>query len=183
MNIGWLIEIFVEAGVRPETAERAAKETLTRILRRQRSVAELLLFRQDRPFSLHLVRDPLISLARILGVGDERLPFVDDDDRLSVASLGEVLADVGMDPVVGIAYAKVIQAAYEPEDLYQPLWEMLGREGRVQLRDLARMDLQSIRTSWPEFKTDPSEGDLAKGRARGEVIRAQRVGKKSKPQP
>lgn len=149
MDKRWLVELFEEVGLEPEQAERAADVTLERLLHRQRPPRA----GQKRASLLsHLVRDPLVSVNRIVGRGDEGLPFVDPDTgKLSAAAFGDVLGDSGLDPVVSMAFAKVVVEAYEPKELYQPVWEGLGHEGDVDLEALRREDWTPIRRLFPEL--------------------------------
>lgn len=149
MDRSWLVRIFREVGLEPPDAEAAAEATLKRMLRRER-----LLTGAERKGSLlqHLVRDPLVSLNRIVGKGDEGLPLVDAEmGGLNVAAVSDTLGQSGLDPVVAMAFAKVVVEAYTPEDLYQPVWEGLGHEGDVDLEVLRREDWTPLRKVFPEL--------------------------------
>lgn len=150
MDKQWLTKMFEEAGLEPDQAEKAAEQTTLRLLKRERPT------RVDEPKrrSLldNLVRDPLVSLNRIVGRGDAGLPFVDEDlTKLSAAAFSDVFAEAGMDPVVGMAFAKVVEEAFTPQDLYQPVWEGLGHEGEVDLDRLRREDWSELRAQFPEL--------------------------------
>lgn len=150
MDARWLVELFKEAGLEPDQAEQAADVTLKRLLHRQWPRR---LGGKRRSLLSHMVRDPLISVNRIVGKGDEGLPFVDPDSgRLSTAAFGDVLAETGMDPVVSMAFAKVVAEAYEPPDLYQPVWESLGKDGAVDLEALRREDWTPLRRAFPDME-------------------------------
>lgn len=93
-----------------------------------------------------MVRDPLVSVNRIIGKGDEGLPLVDPDTgRLSTAAFTDVLAAADVDPVVSMAYAKVVVEAFEPHHIYQPVWQALGHPGEVDLEVLRREDWTPLR--------------------------------------
>ena len=145
----WLVDLFVEVGLEPDQAERAAEVTLKRLLRRQRPRAGA-----PRAGSLlqHLVRDPLVSVNRIIGRGDEGLPFIDPESgTLSTAAFSDVMSESGMDPVVSMAFAKVVTEAYEPTEVYQPVWTALGHAGDVDLEVLRREDWTPLRDAFPEL--------------------------------
>ena len=145
----WLVELFQEVGLEPDQAERAAAVTLERLLQRQRPPRG-----GPKRTSLlqHMVRDPLVSVNRIIGKGDEGLPFVDPDTgTLSTAAFSDVLGESGLDPVVSMAFAKVVVEAFEPKELYQPVWEGLGKEGDVDLDGLRKADWTPLRRAFPEL--------------------------------
>ncbi|MCA9554503.1 MAG: hypothetical protein KC933_30995 [Myxococcales bacterium] len=151
MDTRWLVELFQEVGLEPDQAEQAADITVRRLLRRQRPP------RKGRSSNLiqHMVRDPLVSVNRIIGKGDEGLPFVDPDTQtLSVAAFSDVLGDAGLDPVVSMAFAKVVVEAYEPKDLYAPVWKALGNEGELDLETLRRADWTPLRQLFPDLAAD-----------------------------
>jgi hypothetical protein len=140
----FLVKLYEDVGLPADQAERVAMETLARILRRERPRGS----EGGRKRSLvdFLVRDPLVSMNRIIGKGDVGLPFYDDELRkLSVVAFSNVMSDVGIDPVVALAYAKVVVEAFEPGDLYGPVWAGLGREGPLDLDELRRMDWSPLR--------------------------------------
>jgi hypothetical protein len=144
----WLVRLYEDAGLPPEQAARAAEETHGRLLRRERHQRSEGV--QKRSLVEFLVRDPLVSMNRIIGRGDVGLPFYDDQTkRLSLVAFGNVMSDVGIDPVVAMAYAKVVVEAFEPRDLYQPVWAALGRAGVVELEELRRMDWSPLRQDAP----------------------------------
>ena len=102
---------------------------------------------QPAPIVRSLVRDPLQSVARILGRGDVGLPYHDAEiNQLSVASITETLEGIGMEPVVAVAYARVFVEICDPPTFFAPLWEALGGEGPVNLEELARMDWSPLRS-------------------------------------
>src|SRR6185503_4809555 len=47
-------------------------------------------------------------------------------------------------------YAKVVIEAFEPRDLYGPVWKALGKAGPVDLDELRRMDWSPLRAGLPE---------------------------------
>jgi hypothetical protein len=140
----FLVKIYEEVGLPTEQAERVAEETRLRMLRRERPRGSE--GGAKRSLVDFLVRDPLVSMNRIIGRGDVGLPFYDDEmGQLSVVAFSSVMSDVGIDPVVALAYAKVVVEAFMPSDLYQPVWVALGREGAVDLDELRRMDWSPLR--------------------------------------
>ncbi len=155
MDKQWLTNMFTEAGLEPDQAQKAADETTLRLLQRERPTR---VERRHRSILDNLVRDPLISLNRIVGRGDTGLPFVDDAlGKLSAAAFSDVLSESGLDPVVSMAFAKVIEEAYTPHDLYQPVWDALGHEGAVDLETLRREDWTPLRAQFPELMSLPLE--------------------------
>ncbi len=150
----WLVKLFEEAGLKPEDANRAAELTLGRLLRRQRPKGA-----GKKSSLLHyMVRDPLVSVNRIIGKGDEGLPLIDPDTgHLSTAAFTDVLAAADVDPVVSMAYAKVVVEAFEPKDLYQPVWQALGHEGEVDLEALRREDWTPLRRAAEESGALPAD--------------------------
>ncbi len=150
MDKSWLVSMYVECGLEQKEAGPAAEATLKRLLRRERPGGPET---TKRPLIDALVRDPLVSMNRIVGRGDDGLPFVDAPTQtLSVSAFGHVFGESGLDPVVAMAYAKVVAEAYEPKDLYQPIWEGLGRGGDVDLETLRRLDWTPLREKFPELK-------------------------------
>lgn len=165
MDTRWLVELFQEVGLEPDQAERAADVTVRRLLRRQRPP------RQGKAGNIiqHLVRDPLISVNRIVGKGDEGLPFVDPDTQtLSTAAFSDVLSEAGLDPVVAMAFAKVVVEAYAATDLYAPIWTALGNPGAPDLEALRRADWTPLRALFPDLAADqqPTRQVAVKPRAR-----------------
>jgi hypothetical protein len=141
--------MFLEAGLEAEQAQKASDQTTLRLLKRERPTR---VERRQRSILDNLVRDPLVSLNRIIGRGDAGLPFVDDaTGRLSAAAFSDVMTESGMDPVVSMAFAKVIEEAFTPRDLYQQVWEALGHSGDVDLEQLRREDWSSLRAQFPEL--------------------------------
>lgn len=148
MDKTWLIRLYQDVGLTAEQADKAAEETRVRLLRRERPKRA----EGQKPKSLvaNLVRDPLVSLNRIIGRGDSGLPFYDEETRqLSLISFSNLLSEIGLDPVVALAYAKVVIEANDPRDLYRPVWHALGREGEVDLAELQMMDWSPLRTDLP----------------------------------
>ncbi|MEM7677734.1 MAG: hypothetical protein AAF449_17190, partial [Myxococcota bacterium] len=147
----WLITMFKECGLEGEEVNPAVVATLKRLLRRERPEGSS---GPNRPLIEALVRDPIVSLNRIIGRGDAGLPFVDDESgRLNASAIGHVLGESGLDPAVAMSTAKVIAEAYEPKDLYQPVWEGLGNKGSVDLDALRKQDWSPLRAHFPEFKS------------------------------
>jgi len=146
----WLRKMFLEAGLEAEQAQKASDQTTLRLLKRERPTRAL--EPKRRSILDNLVRDPLVSLNRIIGRGDAGLPFVDDTtQRLSSAAFSDVLTESGLDPVVSMAFAKVVEEAFTPQDLYQPIWEALGHSGPVDLDTLRREDWTPLRGEFPEL--------------------------------
>jgi hypothetical protein len=145
----WLIDIFQECGLESAQAEQAAKTCLLRLLMRERPSGVGV---ERKSLVEHLIRDPLISMNRILGRGDGGLPLVEDETgALSVASIANILSDSGLDPVVSMAFAKVAAEAYSPDDFYQPLWKGLGHEGDVDYETLRREDWTPLRAQFADI--------------------------------
>ena len=154
MDKSWLESMYLECGLEADEAGPAADATLKRLLRRERTEGG---GGPRRPLIDALIRDPLISMNRIIGRGDTGLPFMDETgDQLSAPAFGHVLGESGLDPVVAMAYAKVVAEAYEPGDLYQPVWEALGQTGPVDLDALRRLDWSPLRAS-PDLKGLPTD--------------------------
>src|SRR5688572_4861677 len=141
--------MFEDAGLEAEQAQKASVQTTLRLLKRERPTR----IEKKRPSILdNLVRDPLVSLNRIIGRGDAGLPFVDEaTGKLSAAAFSDVFTESGLDPVVSMAFAKVIEEAFTPQDLYQQVWEALGHPGDVDLALLRREDWSSLRAQFPEL--------------------------------
>src|SRR5688572_15778417 len=141
--------MFEDAGLEAEQAQKASVQTTLRLLKRERPTR----IEKKRPSILdNLVRDPLVSLNRIIGRGDAGLPFVDEaTGKLSAAAFSDVLTESGVDPVVSMAFAKVIEEAFTPQDLYGPVWEALGHAGEVDLDTLRREDWTPLRAQFPEL--------------------------------
>lgn len=144
MDDAWLEAMYREAGLEPEEAKAAAAETLARLMAREhRPPGES----SRRRITEALVQDPMSSVSRILGHGDLGLPFHDPEtNRLSEIAVADAFAEVGMDPVVAMAYARVVVEMCEPADFYRPLWTGLGKRGEPDLGELARLDWTSLRT-------------------------------------
>jgi hypothetical protein len=147
VNNSWLLRLYEDVGLTREQAQKAAEETRQRLLRRERPRK---LGSTQRPLTEFLVRDPLISLNRIIGRGDEGLPFFDEESKqLSLIAFSSLLAEIGLDPVVALAFAKVVVEAWEPKDLYGPIWTALGQKGPLDLEALRRMDWTTLRADVP----------------------------------
>ena len=172
MDALWLVDLFSEAGLEPEQAEACATVALGRLLRRQRPARGL----RRTAIVQHLVRDPLISVNRIIGRGDEGLPLYDaETDRLSVTAFSDVMAEAGLDPVVAMAFAKVVVEAYDPPQLFEPVWRALGHDDPVDLEALRREDWTPLREAFaehlpaearPDFDEIATQTVRAKPRAR-----------------
>ncbi len=148
MDQGWIRELFVEIGLEPEEADRVAKACFLRLLKREDAPGS----GKRRSLLAHLVRDPMVSLNRIAGRGEEGLPFLDaESGRLSAAAFSHVMNEQGLDAVVSMAFAKVVTEAWEPQEFYQPVWEGLGHKGEVNLDDLRRSDWSPLRKQVPEL--------------------------------
>lgn len=146
MDKTFLVKLYEDVGLPAEQAERVADETLARILRRERPRGSE--GGHKRSLVDFLVRDPLVSMNRIIGKGDVGLPFYDDELRkLSVVAFSNVMSDVGIDPVVALAYAKVVVEAFEAKDLYGPVWAALGKPPPLDLDELRRMDWSPLRAA------------------------------------
>lgn len=153
MDKSWLVRLYEDVGLPSEQAERAAEATRVRLLRRERPRG--LDGRGRRSLTEFLVRDPLVSLNRIVGRGDAGLPFFDDETKsLSLIAFANTLQESGLDAVVAMAYAKVVVEAYEPKDLYGPVWQALGGAGPVDLEALRRMDWSPLRAGLPSIAGD-----------------------------
>lgn len=140
----WLTTTFRDAGLTSEQAERAGAATLRRLLRRQRKATAAL---PHARFRSALTADPLVSVNRILGLGDGGLPFYDDHSRrLSEHDLTAVLGEIGLDSAVSLAFAKVVVEAVEPEVWFEPVWRALGCSGPVVLDELRRLDWSALRS-------------------------------------
>lgn len=151
----WLNKMFEEAGLDPKRARQAARVVLERILRRDQGAVPA-----GRTSNLRgaLVRDPMVSFNRIIGRGDGGLPFVDaEEGGLSPISLASAFTDAGIDPAVSTAYAKVVAAAFQPEDLYREVWKGLGKSGEVQLEELCSLDWTPLRSEFPDIRVLPSD--------------------------
>jgi hypothetical protein len=174
----WLKKMFVEAGLEADQAQKASDQTTLRLLKRERPTR----IERKRPSILdNLVRDPLVSLNRIIGRGASGLPFVDDaTGKLSAAAFSDVLTESGIDPIVSMAFAKVIEEAFTPRDLYQPIWEALGHEGAVDLDTLRREDWTALRSQFPELMPAPVD-DQATEQVR--TVKPRAMPPKKKPGP
>ena len=140
-----------------------------------------------------MVRDPLRSLTRIVGQGAASLPFVEEEtEALSAAAFSDIFGDAGLDPVVAMAFAKVMVEAYGPADIYQPLWEALGHTGEVQLSELRKLDWAPIRELFPELveqvrgprasQKPRAQPPRPRGNARGRPDRPDRSDRPDRPE-
>jgi hypothetical protein len=143
----WLLKLYEDVGLTHAQAERAAEETRQRLLRRERPRR---ISNPNRSLTEYLVRDPLISLNRIIGRGDEGLPFWDEDaGKLSLLAFSSLLSETELDPAVSLAFAKVVVEAWEPQDLYGPIWKELDQEGPLDLDKLRKLDWTPLRSDVP----------------------------------
>jgi hypothetical protein len=153
----WLTEIYEDAGLEREVAERAGELTFLRILRRERVVQSE---SRRKNFADNLVGDPMASWARICGRGDGGIPFMDDfSGCLSELTIGRLLSDADVRPVVALSVARVVVEAQDPETFYRPIWEALGQTGPVDLRTLRRLDWSPIRAQVPDSEGRPADLD------------------------
>lgn len=144
LDTTYLERMFLEVGLTAEQADKA------------RAVAERTLLRRQRPqrttprgqLREALLADPLVSVNRILGLGDGGLPFYDDDTgKLSELAFTTALADSGLDADVALGFAKVVVEAFTPQDLFNPIWRALDQDGEVDLRKLRQLDWSPLRGS------------------------------------
>lgn len=169
LDKSYLVELFTEAGLEPAEAETAAEATWRRLLRRSRPDQLSPVRRGDLLSSL--VRDPMVSFNRIVGLGDDRLPFLDEvTGKLSLVAFASVLDEIGMVPDVALAYAKVMVEMYEPSQLFQPVWNALEREGPVELEVLRTLDWSPLRAGLPELDEGLTKTEIdlrSRDRSRG----------------
>lgn len=145
----WLTEMFAEAGLPAEQAERAGSAAMRRLLRRQRKSPDA---RPDARFRTVLTADPLVSVNRILGLGDGGLPFYDDGTgRVSEVDVISVLTEIGLEATVALGFAKVLVEGTDPEQWYLPLWRALGHRGPLDIEELSRLD-------WSALRSEPDRG-------------------------
>lgn len=150
LDKSYLLSLYQDAGLDPVEAETAAEATWRRLLRRSRPDQLSPVRRGDLLSSL--VRDPMVSFNRIVGLGDDRLPFYDESSgRLSLVAFASLLDEVGMVPDVALAFAKVVVEMYEPRQLFQPVWEALSQEGEVDLELLRTLDWSPLRAGLREL--------------------------------
>lgn len=156
MEKTWLNTILLEAGMDPDPAEAARDELWIRLIRRDSiSVA----MPKERRLIYAMARDPMVSLNRIIGRGDEGLPFFDAETRrLSETTLANALNDAGVELREALALAKKVVAKVEPLDFYRPVWKALGFEGEVELETLRLADWTSLRAGVKELEGLP-EGE------------------------
>jgi len=74
-----------------------------------------------------------------------------DQIQDTINTFSDVLGESGLDPVVSMAFAKVVVEAYEPTEIYQPIWSALGNEGDVDLDALRKADWTPLRREFPEL--------------------------------
>lgn len=145
----WLTEMFAEAGLPADQADRAGNAAMRRLLRRQRKSPDA---RPDARFRTVLTADPLVSVNRILGLGDGGLPFYDDGTgRVSEVDVISVLTEVGLEAAVALGFAKVLVEGTDPEQWYLPLWRALGHSGPLDIEELSRLD-------WSALRSEPDRG-------------------------
>lgn len=160
LDKGYLIALYAEAGLEPVEAETAAEATWRRLLRRSRPDQLKPVRRGDLLSSL--VRDPMVSFNRIVGLGDDRLPFYDETTGgLSMVAFASLLDEVGMVPDVALAFAKVVVEMFEPRQLFQPVWEALGQSGEVELEALRRLDWSPLRAGLRELDEELTKTTIA----------------------
>ncbi len=141
LGTGWLVELFSDCGLEGDQAKGAAEAVRRRlVLRIHRAKSS------PKRFAESLVRDPLVSFNRLVGLSDAALPFLSEaDGKLSEIAFGTALAESGLDPDVGLAFGKVAIEIIEVGVFYQPIWEALGQEGDVDLDELRRLDWSPLR--------------------------------------
>lgn len=145
MDASWLNKLYENAGLEPDQADRAAKETMLRLLRRERPTPTGSGAR--RSLTEFFSRDPMVSVSRIVGKGDAELPFYDEDTRkLSPIAFGNLFSEIGLDPVVAMAYARVVVEAFDVSDLYEPIWRALGQSGPLDIEHLRKLDWTALRS-------------------------------------
>ncbi len=149
LDATWLTAMFVDAGLSPEQAQRAGGLALRRLLRRQRKAPET---RPELRLRSSMTADPLVSVNRILGLGDDGLPFYDEQaGRISEVDVTTVLNEAGLEASVALAFAKVVAEATALEDWYAPVWAALGKTGPVVLDELRLLD-------WSALRSEPDGG-------------------------
>lgn len=147
----WLVRMYLECGLEEEQAKEAATVTQIRLLKRQNS--EKSPVRRLGSFALtqSLVRDPLVSFNRIVGLGTIDLPFYDGErGMLSLVAFASVLDEIGLEADVALAFAKVVVEAFDPEEFYLPIWNALGRTDPINLEELRRLDWTPLRENLPD---------------------------------
>lgn len=151
VDVSWLLRIYGECGLSPENAQRCAEATVQRFaLRRPDTTPAIGSDASIRARRLRLkramVKDPLATLGRFIGPeGEGALPLVDRETlNLSEPAFAQTFIEAGLDPVVAMAYAKVVAFGFTPYDIYRPVWIGLGRSGPVDFGALARMDWSSL---------------------------------------
>lgn len=151
MDKSWIKRIYQEVGLETDQATEAERRTLIRLLSRERPLPEIP--KERRSISDYLVRDPLVSFNRIIGRGDSGLPFYDDEKNiLSAPAFSTCMVEAGIDPVVAMAFSRVLEEAYTAEDFYSEIWKGLGFEGAVDLEVLRRADWTPLRHKFPELE-------------------------------
>lgn len=140
MDTTWLNGLFVEAGLEPDEAAAASARLVGRWQARHRPSPKA------RSLLSGVSRDPMASFERLTTEHlDGAVPLVDPrGPSWAVGSVARLFEDAGLDPVVAMAYAKVMVEMYEVEDLYGPLWRALGRTGAVDIEALAQLDWTSV---------------------------------------
>jgi hypothetical protein len=158
----WLVDIFVDAGLDDGEAQQAGEAARRNLLRRVRPGG----LPRAGDIKSWLVRDPMASFQRLTGIAEGSVPFMNEDQgRLDEVALTRLFREVGLLPDVALAYAKVVVEAIEPEQFYQPVWEALGRPGRVDLETLKRLDWIELKDALEEHtkttvavRVEPSRG-------------------------
>lgn len=151
VDASWLLRIYGECGLSAEDARRCADATIRRFCLRKPDTSDPKLHDPSvkaRRLRIRqaLIKDPWASLGRFIGPGtDAALPLIDrETGTLSEPALAQTFAEAGLDPVVAMAYAKVVAFGFTPYDLYRPIWMALGRPGPIDFATLARIDWSSI---------------------------------------
>lgn len=159
VDASWLLRIYGECGLSAEDARRCADATIRRFCLRRPDTTDPKLHDPSvkaRRLRIRqaLVKDPWASLGRFIGPGtDAALPLVDrETGALSEPAFAQTFAEAGLDPVVAMAYAKVVAFGFTPFDFYRPIWMALGRPGAIDFGVLARLDWSSI---FPPLEEEP----------------------------
>ena len=139
----YLGQIFRDVGLSAQEADSASVIALRRLVRRQRPPKAP----AGLGFRGALTADPLVSVNRILGLGDGGLPFYDDlNARLSEVDFALVLGEAGLAPDAAIQHAKHVVERSSPEAIFGPVWRALGETGALDLEALRRLDWSPLRS-------------------------------------